>query len=480
MHQPNNHCGRFEAANSRREFLAKSAFGFGSIALGHLLARDGQAAGAVATDSNPLAVKQPHFPAKAKHVIFLFMQGGPSQLETFDPKPALDRLDGQPLPESYKTDGLMLQFMKVTDGRLMASPFKFQPRGQSGLPISDLYPHLAKHADDLAVIRSCYHDSFIHGPAMTLQQTGALLLGHPSVGSWVVYGLGSESDSLPAFITMTDGIFRNGNTTYGSGFLPAVYQGTVFRNDGAPVQNLSLPAELSAGQQRLLLDKLREFNQEHLQSRPGDSRLEARIANYELAFRMQSSTPDLVNIADEPAHVRALYGIDAEPTARFGSMCLLARRMVERGVRFVQLLSNDWDGHADCPGNHQTNAGRTDRPIAGLIADLKQRGLLESTLIVWTGEFGRTPVMQGGRGRDHSPYGFSSWMAGGGVKGGQAIGATDELGFRAVEEKVHVNDLHATMLHLLGLDHKRLTFRHLGRDFRLTDVAGEAVQKLIA
>ena len=457
--------------------LGQERGGLGAIALGDLLTRESGGAG---LDENPLAARPPHFPAKARHVIFLFMTGGPSQLETFDPKPELDRLDGQPLPDSFQTDGLRLQFMKATDGRLMASPFKFQPRGQSGLQISELYPHLSNHADDLAVVRSCYHDSFIHGPAMTLQQTGSILLGHPSVGSWVVYGLGSESESLPAYITMTDGVFRNGSTTYSSGFLPALYQGTVFRNDAAPVQNLSPPAEFAAGQQRLLLDKLREFNQQHLESRPGDSRLEARIANYELAFRMQTSTPELVNMADEPAHVRALYGIDDEPTARFGKMCLLARRMVERGVRFVQLLSNDWDGHADCAGNHRTNASHTDRPIAGLIADLKQRSLLDSTLIVWTGEFGRTPVMQGSRGRDHSPYGFSSWLAGGGVKGGQAIGATDELGFRAVEQKVHVHDLHATMLHLLGLDHKGLTFRHLGRNFRLTDVAGEIVTDLIA
>lgn len=478
MHANHFHCGRFDTVTSRRGFLARNSLGFGSVALGSLLARDGVAS--ASPSENPLAIKSRHFPAKAEHVILLFMTGGPSQIETFDPKPVLDKLDGQPIPDSYKTDGLMLQFMKATDGKLMASPFKFQPRGQSGLQISELFPRLSEHADELAVVRSCHHDSFIHGPAMTLQQTGSLLLGHPSIGSWVVYGLGAESDNLPAYVTMTDSVFRNGSTTYSSGFLPAVYQGTVFRNDGAAVQNLSPPKSMSGAEQRRMLDHLRSFNDEHLRSRPGDSRLEARIANYELAFRMQSSTPDLMNIADEPAHVRALYGIDEGPTARFGKMCLLARRMVERGVRFVQLLNNDWDGHGECAANHQTNATATDRPIAGLIADLKQRGLLESTLIVWTGEFGRTPVMQGSKGRDHSPYGFSSWLAGGGVKGGQAIGATDELGFRAVEEQVHVHDLHATMLHLLGLDHKKLTYHHSGRDFRLTDVAGEVVQKLLA
>jgi hypothetical protein len=461
------HCGRFTSVHSRREFLQKSAFGFGTLALAHLLTR-----GAAAGPTNPLTARPPQFPAKAKSVIFLFMTGGPSQLETFDPKPTLKRFDGQPLPSSFNPDGLSLQFMKATDGKLMASPFPFRKHGQSGLEISDLFPNLARHADDLAVIRSCYHESFIHGPAITYLSTGSLLLGHPSVGAWVTYGLGCESDNLPAYMVMTDGGFRGGNVMYQSGFLPAVYQGTLLRDEGTPIQNLSLPPQMDAKQQRLLLDQMQSWNQRHCADRPGDSRLEARIGNYELAFRMQTAAPELIDLSREPQKLRDLYGADHGPTARFGRMCLLARRMVERGVRYVQLINNDWDGHSECAKNHQENAGRIDRPIAALISDLKQRGLLDSTLIVWTGEFGRTPVMQGNHGRDHSPYGFTTWMAGGGIHGGMVIGATDEFGFRAVENRVHVNDLHATLLALLGLDHEKLTYLFEGRLRRLTDAGG--------
>jgi hypothetical protein len=453
----------------RRTFLGRFSAGFGGVALAQLLARD-EARGA---GGKPLAPRKPSLPAKARAVILLFMQGGPSHLETFDPKPQLKKLDGKPLPASFDAGGLPLQFMKATDGKLMASPFAFQKRGRSGLEVSEVFPRLGACADRLAVVRSCHHDSFIHGPALSLLHTGSTLLGHPSVGSWVVYGLGCESDSLPAYVAMADSDIRNGQSLFASGFLPAVYQGTLLRTEGAPIQNLAPAGGAGRREQRLLLDRLREWNREHAAARPGDSRLEARIASYELAFRMQSAAPELIDLSREPLAIRELYGTERGPTARFGKMCLLARRMVERGVRFVHLISGDWDGHGQCAKNVKDNAGRIDRPIAGLLTDLAGRGLLDSTLVLWTGEFGRTPVMQGGQGRDHSPYGFSSWLAGGGVKGGQVIGATDELGFRAVEDRVHVHDLHATVLSLLGLDHRKLTYRFEGRDRRLTDVGGD-------
>jgi Protein of unknown function (DUF1501) len=406
-------------------------------------------------------------------VIFLFMTGGPSQVDTFDPKPELKRLDGQPLPASFQSTDLKLQFMKASDGKLLGSPFEFARHGASGLEFPSIFPKLAGQADDMAIVRSCYHDSFIHGPAINLVCTGSSLTGHPSVGSWVTYGLGCESDNLPAYIVMTDGGVRGGTGMYHSGYLPALYQGTLIRTDGSPIQNLAPPASLDMTRQRRLIDQVGEWNRRHATERPADSRLEARIANYELAFRMQTAAPDLIDLASETQATLDLYGVGGGPTARFGRMCLLARRMVERGVRFVQLMNNDWDGHGECAKNHATNAAAIDQPIAALIADLKQRGLLESTLLVWCGEFGRTPVMQGGNGRDHSPYGFSAWLAGGGIHGGKVIGATDELGFRAVEDRVHVNDLHATVLSLLGLRHEQLTYLFEGRNRRLTDVGGD-------
>jgi hypothetical protein len=355
----------------------------------------------------------------------------------------------------------------------MGSPFKFSKYGQSGLEVSELFQNVAQHADDMAIIRSCYHDSFIHGPALNLLHCGSILLGHPSTGAWVVYGLGCESDNLPAYMVMTDGGFRAGAAvSYGSGFLPAIYQGTVVRSEGAPIQNLTPP--FSIKEQRLILDQVNKWNSHFQAERPDDSRLSAQLANYELAFRMQTAAPELIDISKESQATRELYGVDKEPTAKFGRMCLLGRRMVERGVRYVQLYNNDWDGHGECAKNHQDNAKRIDQPIAALLTDLKQRGLLESTLVVWTGEFGRTPVMQGSKGRDHNPYGFTTWMAGGGIQGGKTIGQTDEFGFRAVEDKVHVHDLHAAMLGLLGLDHEKLTYLFEGRQRRLTDVLGSS------
>lgn len=468
-----HHCHRFDTAMDRRDFLRKSAFGFGAAAMGSLLARDSSAA------LNPLAPKAPHFPAKAQRVIFLFMTGGPSHMDTFDPKPELTKYDGKPLPESFSVEGLSLQFMKAAGATLMGSPFPFSKHGESGLEISSLFPALAKEADELAVIRSCHHESFIHGPALGLLNTGSTLLGHPSAGSWVTYGLGCTADNLPAYMVMTDGAYRAGPAvSYGSGFLPAIYQGTTMRAEGTPISNLNPPG--GATQQRAMLDALHTWNGRFQAERPDDSRLSAQLTNYELAYRMQTAAPDLIDLSDEPEYIKSLYGLDDKPSEKFGRMCLLARRMAERGVRFIQLYNNDWDGHGECADNHQKNAARIDRPIAGLIQDLRQRGMLDSTLIVWAGEFGRTPVMQGSKGRDHNPYGFSVWMAGGGVRGGQAIGATDELGFRAVDRKVHIHDLHATMLAALGFDHEQLTYHFEGRARRLTDVFGHVVDEVFA
>ena len=451
----------------RRDFLRQGGLGFGTLALGDLLSAEARPA----VPEGPLAPRAPHQPGTAKSIIFLFMQGGPSQLETFDPKPVMSRYDGQLLPESLRDFDLAQ--INTADAKILAPQFSFDKYGQSGQEISSIFPHLAGHADKLAIIRSLHHELFIHGSAMIMTHSGTRLLGHPSIGSWVVYGLGCESDDLPAYIAMTDGIFRNGASMYSSGFLPAVYQGTDMRIEGAPIQNLQRQAAISAREQRLILDRINSWNREHLKSRPGDSRLDARIANYELAFRMQGAAPELIDLSSETKATRDLYGIEAGAADRFGKMCLMARRMVERGVRYVQLICGGWDAHGDCKGNHQSQGAKVDQPIAGLLADLKQRGLLEATQVVWIGEFGRTPIRQGSNGRDHHPYGFSAWMAGGGIVGGKTIGATDDFGFSAVEDKVHVNDLHATMLGLMGLDHERLTYLFEGRDRRLTDVGGQ-------
>ena len=454
---------------SRREMLCNSGMGIGALALAELMGIQAQAK--EPPSKSPLAARPGHFAGRAKSVIFLFMQGGPSHLETFDPKPALTKHAGQLLPNEFKKYDLAQ--INTADARVLAPQFSFDQHGKSGVAVSSILPNVAKKADDLAVIRSCYHESFIHGPAMKMMNTGTVLLAHPSVGSWVVYGLGSESDRLPAFITMTDTMFRNGSTTFTSGFLPAIYQGTYLRTEGAPIQNLTRPTAMSQRGQRLLVDQINAWNRKHQQTRPGDSRLDARITNYELAFRMQSAAPELIDITRETKTTEEMYGLKQPTSARFGKMCLLARRMVERGVRYVYLVSGGWDAHGNCKGNHESQAKKVDQPIAGLLSDLKQRGLLDSTLVVWSGEFGRTPIMQGSNGRDHHPYGFSAFMAGGGIQGGKVIGATDDFGFHAVDDKVHVNDLHATMLSLLGLDHEKLTYLFEGRYRRLTDVGGE-------
>src|SRR5882724_3597467 len=467
-------CMSIDAA-SRRRFLERSGLGFGGLALSCLLN--------AAPTTNPLAAKAPPLPATAKNVIFLFMHGGPSHLDTFDPKPLLAKLQGQPVPDSFGT--VQLQFSKFKEVPLLASRRTFKKYGQSGVEISDLFPNVARHADDLAVIRSCYHDGFTHTAALNWLNNGWPRLGRPSLGSWVVYGFGSESDSLPAFVVMLEGGIKSGPPVYSAGFLPAMYQGTVFRNGSTPILNARPPAGIQPGEQREMLDLLKWYNEKHLAARSDDSDLQARIASYELAFRMQIAAPELTDLTKETAATKSLYGMDEPRSESFGGKCLLARRLVERGVRFVQVWSGstggggDWDGHAQCDKNHVTIAGKVDRPIAGLLADLKSRGLLDSTLVIWGGEFGRTPTSDGSangggdsQGRDHNPYGFSMWMAGGGVKGGKVIGSTDEIGLRAVEFPVHLHDLHASILALMGLDHQKLTYFFQGRDYRLTDVEG--------
>lgn len=474
-------CKRVTRPASRREFLGEAGLGFGGLAASCLLAADTRAA----SRGNPFAAKAAPLPAKAKSVIFLFMHGGPSHLDTFDPKPLLQELDGQPVPESFRTRDF--QFTKMDKVPLLGSPRTFARHGNSGLPVSDLFSNLAVHADDLAVIRSCYHDGFTHITGQNWMNTGWAQVGRPSLGSWVVYGLGAESENLPAYVVMLDGGIKSGSPAYGSGFLPAMYQGTVLRSEGPPILNIRRSQPTDPERQRLLMEKLAWFNQRHLEPRSGDADLEARMTAYELAFKMQTSAPEVVDISSESAATQTLYGLDNAVTRPFGRQCLLARRMVERGVRFIQLYSGcgnngaspGWDGHNQIDYNHETMAQQVDRPIAGLLADLKSRGLLEETLVIWGGDFGRTPFTDGGEGgarnnagRDHNPYGFTVWMAGGGVKGGQVIGSTDEIGLNALDDKVHVHDLHATILTLLGLEHENLTYPFQGRNFRLTDIGG--------
>jgi hypothetical protein len=417
------------------------------------------------------------------------MHGGPGHLDTFDPKPALDKLHGEPVPKSFGTADF--QFTQVEKVPRLASRRKFHCRGKSGLPVSDLFEQTAQHADDLAIIRSCYHDGFTHVDGQNWMSTGWPRVGRPSVGSWTVYGLGSENDNLPAFVVMLDGGIKAGAPAYGSGFLPAAYQGTVLRSYGPPVLNVQRNQRLTADDQRDVLDAIRSFNRAHLQGREEDSELAARMNAYELAFRMQTSVPELTDLGDETQGTRNTYGLDDDVTREFGTQCLMARRMVERSVRFIQLFSGGrkaagvgWDGHNELDQNHRTMAAKVDRPIAGLLADLKHRGMLDSTLVVWGGDFGRTPFTDGGvstNGRDHNSYGFTVWMAGDGIRGGKAIGATDDIGFKAVDDPVHMHDLHATILSLMGIEHTALTYFFQGREFRLTDVGGDGdlAQRLI-
>jgi hypothetical protein len=474
-------CGR-----TRREFLWQAGGGFVGTALTYLLAQDGffdRSASAAEAALNPLTPKKPHFAARAKACIFLFNYGGPSQVDLFDPKPELTKRTGQAMP-NLDDDPL---FKARNPGTLLGSSRKFARHGKSGIEVSDLFPNIAKCVDDLAIIRSTYTDSFAHGSGLLQMNTGFLRQGYPSLGSWVTYGLGTVNQNLPAFVVLLDqrGGPISGPPNWSAGFMPAAFQGTQFRTSGDPVLNLSPSSEISRDQQRNELDLLAKLNDQHGATRPPNSELSARIASYELAFRMQTDAPDAVDLAKETEETKNLYGLGDAKTEKFGRRCLLARRLVERGVRFVQVysggghLEDTWDAHSDVNKNHEVHCGETDQPIYALLTDLKKRGLLDETLVVWAGEFGRTPTGQNGKGRDHSPRGFSTWMAGGGVKGGQVIGKTDDLGYAAVEDKVHVHDLHATILHLMGMDHTKLTYFHGGRDMRLTDVSGNVIEAIV-
>jgi Protein of unknown function (DUF1501) len=466
---------------SRREMLVRSANGFGAAALAALLQSETRGADAPRSP-DPFAPKKPHFAAKAKSVIFLFMDGGPSQVDTFDPKPALEKYHGKPFPTKVEPT----QFNNV--GNTLASPWKFKKYGQSGLPVSDLFPHVGQCADDLAVIRSMVANFSEHTNANYFFHSGNGLQGRPSMGAWVTYGLGSDCRDLPGFVVLSSGMIPPGGIDcFGSGFLPAAYQGSLFKNGAHPVADITPPGGESAKTRSAKRDLLRKLDAANLarQGEGSSDPLEAAIANYELAYRMQTAVPELADLAKESEKTKKLYGIDDPKTEVFGRQCLIARRMVEKGVRFVELLCQNlghdrWDQHSNLKKGHEDNARAVDKPIAGLLTDLKARGLLKDTLVLWGGEFGRTPVAQGSDGRDHNPFGFTVWLAGGGVKGGHIHGETDEFGYHAVKDKVEVYDLHATMLHLLGFDHTKLTYRFGGRDMRLTDVHGEVVKGVLS
>jgi hypothetical protein len=481
---PSSRFRHFPAATTRRDFLMQAGGGFGAIALASLLNDDGGLSTANADEAaaDPLGPKPTDFEPRAKRVIWLFMHGGPSHVDLFDPKPDLVKYGGQPLPESF---GEVMTRRKVARNPLMPPVKPFRPRGKSGLEISDFLPEIASCADDLCVLRSCHGDSVNHPQSVYQMNTGSILMGKPSLGSWVTYGLGTESRDMPAFVVLPDpgGGVKGGPPAWGSGFLPATFQGTTMRSGSNPILDLKPQAGVSNEQQRATLDLIRRLNARHLQQRDFDSELAARIDSYELAYRMQTAAPEIVDVSGESKATLQQYGIGEKETNEYGTRCLLARRMIERGVRFVQVYSGDtggWDAHRNVADNHGKFCRRTDKPVAGLLKDLKQRGLLRDTLVIWGGEFGRMPMSEQGTGRDHNPWGYSVWLAGAGVKGGFAYGATDAVGLRAAENKVHVNDLHATILHLLGLDHELLTYFHNGRDERLTDVAGRVVKDILA
>jgi hypothetical protein len=465
-----------ERATSRRDFLARAGGGLGGLALLSLLGRDARAASGVV---NPNAPRPPHFTPKAKSVIWCFLDGGPSHVDLFDPKPVLSKLDGKPLPDSFERPVTAMGNTAYTP--LLGSKRKFKQHGKSGLWVSDWYPEIAGCADDIALIRSCHADGLNHVGSVCQMNTGSILGGRPCLGSWSVYGLGSASENLPGYVVLLDYPEDppGGNRNWGTGFMPPTYQGTKFLAGKTPVLYLD-----PAGQrQRAKLDFLQELNRRHLAQRREDAELEARIASYELAYRMQSSAPEAVDLAGETEATRRLYGLDRKETERYGRNCLLARRLVERGVRFVQLYSGSgskWDAHSNVEGNHGKNCLESDRPIAGLLKDLKQRGMLDSTLVIWGGEFGRTPMSESGNGRDHNPWGFSIWMAGGGIKGGVTHGSTDDVGLYAVDHRVHVHDIHATILHCLGLDHLKLTYLYNGRDERATINGGKVIDAVLA
>ena len=470
---------------TRRWFFQQCGIGLGSMALGSLLAgsRSAIAAPTAPNVAGPFAPKAPHFSPKARHVIYLFMGGAPSQLDLFDYKPTLKKYDGQPVPAEI-VKGQKYAFIKP-DAALFASEFKFGKHGRSGAEISEALPHLAGVADDIAIIKSMTTDAFNHAPGQVMMQTGSSQFGRPCLGAWSLYGLGSESDDLPGFVVLNSaGGLSGGAALYGSGFLPTVYQGVPFRKSGDPVLYLSNPVGITDAMQRRTLDLVKELNEGHLAT-VGDPEIATRINSFEMAYRMQASTPELMDVSKESPETLKMYGVEPGKPS-FAMNCLLARRLVERGVRFVQLFHEGWDHHSEVANGVRDQAKKTDRASAALITDLKARGLLDETLVIWGGEFGRTPMVEAnsdfGRklGRDHHPQSFSMWLAGGGVKPGVTIGETDELGFHVTRDRVHVHDLHATILHLLGFNHEKLTFRFQGRDYRLTDVHGEVVAKIMA
>lgn len=471
----------FLKIQSRRSFFRSCAGGIETLALASLLEREGLAG----VMPDPLAPKAPHFAPHAKNVICLFMEGAPSQMDLFDPKPALQKYSGQSLPPSMTKD-LRLAFIKPT-AAVLASPRKFTPHGKSGIEFSDFIPNIASCADDICLVRSMVTDAFNHHPGQLLLFTGSQQFGRPTMGAWVVYGLGSESQNLPGFVVLSSGVGTSGGASnFASGFLPSSYQGVMFRGGAEPIVYLQSPDGVTREQQRASLDVLRDLNQERLQT-TGDAEIASRISSYELAFRMQAAGPDLLDFSKESPSTLDMYGVNAEKTRAFGTNCLLARRMVERGVRFVMLMHASWDQHTNLNRDLKKNCDITDQPTAALIRDLKQRGLLDSTLVLWGGEFGRTPMVEirnsndpENAGRDHHPFGYSMFMAGGGMKGGTVVGKTDELGFNVVEDKVHVHDLQATILNRLGFDHTKLTYKYMGREFRLTDVEGHVVEKMLA
>jgi hypothetical protein len=462
---------------NRRHVLRKFANGFGLLGLAGLFADE-----AMADAANPLAVRPPMFPPRARRVIFLFMSGGPSHVDTFDPKPALDRDNGKPLPFAKP------HLERTRTGNLLRTPFKFARHGQAGTDVSELFPHLARCVDDLCVVRSMVADNINHNGACLQMNTGEQAFSRPSMGSWLLYGLGSENQDLPGFVVISPAQPAQGAPLWSSSFLPAAYQGTLVADLKNPIQNLKNPI-YPRERQRSQLDVLERLNALHRAQRADDTRLSARIAAFELAYRMQIEAPEAFDVASESRAVKSLYGLDDPVTEIFGTQCLMARRLSERGVRFVQVYHTQtsrrsscqlWDQHSGLKAELPNNCAATDKPIAGLIRDLKSRGLLDDTIVIWGGEFGRTPTAEGTDGREHHPFGFTMWLAGGGFKGGIVHGATDDYGWHAVEDKVHVHDLHATVLHLLGIDHEKLTYRYSGRDFRLTDVAGTVVKPLLA
>ncbi len=466
-------------ATSRRQMLQACGAGFGMLPLAWFNAQNANAAPAAAAP-DPLAPKQTHFLGTAKRVIYLFMEGGPSHIDLFDPKPALKDLDGKPLPDSFEK---VILAMGESNAPLLASPRKWKQHGEAGTWVSDWLPHTAECVDDIAVIRSCWGNGINHAGGVCQMNTGQTLAGRPSLGAWVTYGLGTENQDLPAFVVLKDtgSEVVNGPRSWGTGFMPAVYQGTVLQSEGDPIPNLYPPKSLAEERQRRKLEFLKQINRQHAAARPEETELDARIRSYELAFRMQAAAPLAVNLEEETRETHEMYGTNDKTTKRYGEMCLLARRLAERGVRFIQLYhgsGSKWDSHSNIEGNHSKLCAQMDKPVAALLKDLKQRGMLEDTLVLWGGEFGRTPMSEQGNGRDHNPSGFTMWAAGGGVKGGQTLGATDEIGLHAVEDRMHIHDLHATWLSLLGLDHMQLEFRHKGRPERPTLNEGHPLKKL--